>query len=39
MLKVQAILHDGSVTLELMTDDAVEAQEMRVQCLDFDCVA
>jgi hypothetical protein len=39
MLKVQAILHDGSVALEFMTDDAVEAEEMRVLCLDFGCVA
>jgi hypothetical protein len=36
MLKVQAVLHDGSVALEFMTDDTVEAEEMRVQFLDFD---
>jgi hypothetical protein len=35
MLKVQAVLHDGSVALEFMTDDIVEAEEMRVQFLDF----
>jgi hypothetical protein len=39
MLKVQAILHDGSVALEFMTNDTVGAEEMRVQCLDFDSVA
>jgi hypothetical protein len=31
MLLVQAILEDGSVALEFMTDDAAEAEEMRVQ--------
>jgi hypothetical protein len=36
MLKVQAVLHDGSVALEFMTDDNVESEEMRVQFLDFD---
>jgi hypothetical protein len=39
MLKVQAVLHDGSVALEFMTDDTVEAEEMRVQFLDFDRAA
>jgi hypothetical protein len=39
MLKVQAVLHDGSVSLEFMTDDTVEAEEMRVQFLDFDRAA
>jgi hypothetical protein len=39
MLKLQAIFHDGSVGLEFMTGDAVEAEEMRVQWLAFDCVA
>ena len=28
MLKVQAILQDGSVGLEFMTEDAAEAEEM-----------
>jgi hypothetical protein len=35
MLKVQAVLHDGSVALEFLTDDIVKAEEMRVQFLDF----
>jgi hypothetical protein len=39
MLKVQAVLHYGSVALEFITDDTVEAEEMRVQFLDFDRVA
>ena len=39
MLKVQAILQDGSVGLEFMTDDGSEAEELRTQCLAFDCVA
>jgi hypothetical protein len=39
MLKVQAIMHDGSVGLEFMTDDATQAEEMRTQCPAFDCVA
>jgi hypothetical protein len=39
MLKVQAVLHGGSVALELMTDDIVEAEEMRVQFLDFNRAA
>jgi hypothetical protein len=39
MLKVQAILQDGSVGLEFMTDDASEAAEMRELWLAFDCVA
>ena len=39
MLKVQALLHDGSVALEFMTDDIDEAEEMRVQFLDFDRAA
>jgi hypothetical protein len=38
MLKLQAILRDGSVCLEFMTDDLNEAEEMRIQCLAFDCV-
>jgi hypothetical protein len=29
MLVVQAVLHDGSVALEFMTDDPSEAEEMR----------
>jgi hypothetical protein len=37
--KVQAILHDGSVGLEFMTDDGSEAEQLRTQCLAFDCVA
>jgi hypothetical protein len=39
MLKVEAVLHDGSVALEFMTDDASEADELREQWLAFDCVA
>jgi hypothetical protein len=39
MLKVQAILHDGSVALEFMTDDPSEAEEMRRQMLALDGVA
>ena len=39
MFKVQAILHDGSVRLEFMTDDANEAEEMRTELLPFDCMA
>jgi hypothetical protein len=39
MLKVQAILHDGSVALEFMTDDASEAEEMRQQLLAVEGVA
>jgi hypothetical protein len=39
MLKVQAIVHDGSAGLQFMTDDLSEAEEMRTQCLAFDCVA
>lgn len=39
MLKVQAILQDGSTAFEFMTEDAAEAEEMRVQWLEFDCVA
>jgi hypothetical protein len=39
MLKAQAILQDGSIALEFMTDNASEAEEMRAQCLAFDCVA
>jgi len=38
MLKVQAILRDGSVCLEFMTDDLDEAEEMRIHCLAFDCL-
>jgi hypothetical protein len=33
MLKLQAILQDGSVALEFMTDDSSEVEEMRVQML------
>jgi hypothetical protein len=33
------VIHDGSVALEFMTDDIVEAEEMRVQFLDFDRAA
>ena len=32
-------LHDGSVALEFVTDDTVEAEEMRLQFLDFDRAA
>ena len=39
MLKLQAILHDDSVGLEFMTDDASEAEEVRQHWLTFDCVA
>jgi hypothetical protein len=39
MLKVQAVLHDGSLALEFMTDDIAEAEEMRVQFLDFNRAA
>jgi hypothetical protein len=39
MLKLQAILQDGSVGLAFMTDSAEEAEEMRQQWLAFDCVA
>jgi len=35
-LKVQAILQDGSVALEFMTDDPTEAKEMRQQMLALD---
>ncbi len=35
MLKLQAILHDGSVALD---DDPSEAEEMRQQWLAFHCV-
>jgi hypothetical protein len=38
MLKLQAISHDGSVGLEFMTDNPAEAEEMREQWLEFDCV-
>jgi hypothetical protein len=31
MLKVQAILQDGSTAFEFMTEDAAKAEEMRVQ--------
>jgi hypothetical protein len=33
MLLVQAILHDGLVAREFMTDDPAEAEEMRRQML------
>jgi hypothetical protein len=33
ILKVQAILQDGSLALEFMTEDALEAEEMRRQML------
>jgi len=39
MLKVQAILDDGSVALEFMTDEASEAEEMRRQMLAVEGVA
>jgi hypothetical protein len=39
MLKLQAILHDDSVGLEFMTDDASEAEEVRQDWLTFDSVA
>jgi hypothetical protein len=39
MLKVEAILQDGSVAPEFMTDDASEAEEMRRQLLDVEGVA
>jgi hypothetical protein len=39
MLKVQAIFHDGSVSLEFMTESAEEAEEMRAQWLGFDRAA
>jgi hypothetical protein len=39
MLKLQAIFQDGSVGLEVVTDDPSEAEEMREQMLAFDCVA
>ena len=39
MLKLQAILHDGSVGMEFMTEDISEVDEMREQMLAFDCVA
>jgi hypothetical protein len=32
-------MRDGSVGLEFMTDDPSEAEEMRTQCLVFDCVS
>jgi hypothetical protein len=35
---VQAILRDESVGVEFMTDNVSEADEMREQCLTFDCV-
>jgi hypothetical protein len=39
MLKLQAILTDGSVAMEFTTDDPSEAEEMREEMLAFDCVA
>jgi hypothetical protein len=39
MLLVQAILQNGSVALEFMTDDPSEAQEMRRQMLAVEGVA
>jgi hypothetical protein len=39
MLKLQAIFHDDSVGLEIMTNDPSEAEEMRQQWLEFDSVA
>jgi hypothetical protein len=39
MLKDQAILEDGSVGMEFMTEDSSEGQEMRDLWLAFDCVA
>jgi hypothetical protein len=38
MLKLEAIFHDGSVGMEFMTEDASEAEELRVLWLGFDCV-
>jgi hypothetical protein len=38
MFKVQAIFHDGQASLEFMTDDASETEEMRIQLLAIDCV-
>jgi hypothetical protein len=39
MLLVQAIVEDGSVALEFMTDDPSEAEEMRRQMLAVEGVA
>jgi hypothetical protein len=39
MLKLQAILHDGSIGMEFMTEDSSEAAELRELWLAFDCVA
>jgi hypothetical protein len=39
MVKLHAVLNDGSVGMEFMTDDPSEADEMREQWLAFDCVA
>ncbi|MBV8278215.1 MAG: hypothetical protein JO170_23555 [Verrucomicrobia bacterium] len=39
MLKVEAILHDGSVALEFMTEDRAETEEMRQQMPDVEGVA
>jgi hypothetical protein len=38
MFKLQAIFPDGSVGMEFMTEDASEAEELRVLWLGFDCV-
>jgi hypothetical protein len=39
MLKLEAILNDGSVAPEFMVDNPSEAEEMRRQMLDVDGVA
>ena len=39
MLKLQAIFHDGSFVSNFMTEDAAEAEEMRLQMLDVEGVA
>ncbi|MBV8279469.1 MAG: hypothetical protein JO170_29980 [Verrucomicrobia bacterium] len=38
MILLKAILNDGTVAMEFMTDDSSEAEEMRKQMLAFDCV-
>jgi hypothetical protein len=37
--KCDHLLHDGSVRLDLMTDDMNEAEEMRIQTVVSDCAA
>ncbi|MBV8213395.1 MAG: hypothetical protein JOZ08_09255 [Verrucomicrobia bacterium] len=39
MFKLHAILHDGSVVLEFMTDDPAEAEEICCQMLAVEGVA